>query len=208
VLGGATAAPRPRRVSRLAARWLEYGVGFDPDIIYFSGVYESTDFWSPALFRRLFAPMHKRLAEQAHAHGKKYINYITTGVDGLLEEFTGLGIDALYGWDSTPPGDVDIYRLREVLGDEMAFWGGISPTFVVERGTEEEVRADVRKHIEVLAPGGGYILSTGGSVYFAEQAGLGGVTKWDGVPEESRSYRNLMVMFEAGLEYGKYPLNL
>lgn len=48
-----------------AMAWLDYGARFRPDIIYFSGVYESTDFWSPRLFGELFAPMHKRLAERA-----------------------------------------------------------------------------------------------------------------------------------------------
>ena len=190
-----------------ALQWVDYGARFEPDIIYFSGVYESTDFWSPGLFRKLFAPMHRKLTERAHSHGTKYINYITTGIDGLTEEFKGLGIDALYGWDPVPPGDADMPKLKRVLGDEMAFWGGISPTWTVERGSEEDVRSAVRECIRILAPGGGFILCTGGSVFFEEQAGLGG-EKWDGKPEDSRAYRNLQVLFEAGLEYGEYPLKV
>jgi len=188
-----------------ALKWIDYAAQFEPDIIYHSGVYESTDFWSPGLFCRLFAPIHRKIAERAHAHGMKYINYLTTGIDALTEELKGLGIDAIYGWDSTPPGDADMCKLKRILGDEMAFWGGLSPTWVVERGTEQQIRAAVKEHISVLAPGGGYILCTGGSVFFAERAGLGG-KKWDGDPEESQTYRNLLTLFEAGLECGRYPL--
>ncbi len=192
-------------LTQWALAWIDHAARLEPDIIYYSGVYESTDFWSPTLFRRFFAPIHKSLSKRAHAHGLKYINYITTGIDGIMYELRGLGIDAIYGWDSTPPGDADIHRLRDVLGGEMAFWGGISPTFVVERATPKRVREQVRDHIAVLAPGGGYILCTGGSVFYEERAGLGGDT-WGGQPEESRAYNNLFTLFEAGLEYGRFPI--
>lgn len=188
-----------------ALKWMEYGARFGPDIAYHSGYLESTDFWSPGLFRRYFAPRQKRLADRAHALGMKYINYITTGIDALTEEFRGLGIDALYGWDSIPPGDADMARLKSVLGNEMAFWGGISPSVTVERGTPEEVRRAVKQAIEILAPGGGYILCTGGSVFFEEQAGLGGA-RWQGAPEESVAHKNLLTLFEAGLEFGVHPI--
>ena len=135
----------------------------------------------------------------------KYINYITTGIDALTEEFKGLGIDAIYGWDPVPPGDADIRKLKSVLGGEMAFWGGVSPTMTLERGSADDVKEAVRELIDGRAPGGGYILCTGGSVYFEEQAGMGGET-WKGTPEESKAYKNLMAMFETGLEYGKYPI--
>ena len=186
-------------------QWIDYGARFGADIVYYSAVYETTNFWSPTLFRNLFAPIQKKLAQRAHDHGMKYINYVITGVDGLTEEYKGLGIDALYGFDPVPPGDADMGKLKRVLGPEMALWGGLSPTWTVERGSEEDVRNAVREAIEILAPGGGFILCPGGSVYFEELAGLG-AKKWDGKPEDSRAYRNLMTLFEAGLEYGKYPL--
>ena len=189
-------------------QWIDYAAQFEPDIMYHSGVYESTDFWSPTLFRKYFAPIHRKLSERTHSYGMTYINYLTTGIDGLTEDLKGLGIDAIYGWDSTPPGDADIRKLKRVLGDEMAFWGGISPTWVVERGTEQEVREAVKAHIAALARGGGYILCTGGSVFFTEQAGLGGGRNWNGKPEESPAYRNLLTLFEAGLGYGTYPLDM
>jgi len=188
-------------------KWIDYAARFGPDIVYHSGYLESTDFWSPELFRRYFAPRQKLLAERAHAHRMKYVNYITTGLDALTEEFRGLGIDCLYGWDPVPPGDADMRRLKCVLGGEMAFWGGISPTMTVERGTEEDVRSAVREAISTMAPGGGYILCTGGSVYFEEQAGIGGA-KWQGAPESSRAYKNLLTLFRTALEYGRYPIGV
>jgi len=188
-------------------QWIDYAARFEPDIIYHSAVYESTDFWSPTLFRKLWAPIHKRFSERVHAHGMKYITFMETGIDGLTEALSSLGIDALTGFDTTPPGDSDPVKLKRILGNEMALWGGLSPTMVVERGTPEQVREAVREHIRLLAPGGGYVLSTAGSVFFTEFAGLG-AGKWNGKPEDSQSYRNLMVLFEAGREFGTYPIQL
>ncbi len=65
--------------------------------------------------------------------------------------------------------------------------------------------SDLRFDLKIFVSPGGYILCTGGSVYFEEQAGMGGET-WKGTPEESKAYKNLMAMFETGLEYGKYPI--
>ena len=42
-------------------------------------------------------------------------------------------------------------------------------------------------------------------MFFEELAGLGGST-WEGQPGQSRAYRNLITLYEAGLEYGAYPL--
>jgi hypothetical protein len=190
-----------------ALQWVDYGARFGPDITYYSGVYESADFWSPSLYLELFAPRQKALAERVHGHGMKYIHYVVTGLDALTEAYRGLGIDALYGWDPVPPGDADIRKLKRVLGGEMAFWGGLSPTWTVERGSDEDVRNTVRETIEVLAPGGGLILCPAGAVYFEGSTDLSRKS-WDGVPEESQAYRNLMTLFRAGLQYGKYPLDL
>ena len=190
-----------------ALQWIEYAATFEPDVVYHSGYLESTDFWSPELFRKYFAPRQKKLSRKAHQCGMKYINYITTGINALIDDLSGLGIDALYGWDPVPPGDADIHKLKNVLGNEMVFWGGISPTMTIERGTAGQVREAVRELIDVFASDGGYILCTGGSVYFEAQVGMGGET-WKGTPEDSRAYNNLMTLFEAGLEYGKHSLKI
>ena len=53
----------------------------------------------------------------------------------------------------------DTARLKREFGRDLCFWGAIDTQRVLPRGTPEEVRAEVRRRIADLAPGGGYILS-------------------------------------------------
>jgi uroporphyrinogen decarboxylase len=68
----------------------------------------------------------------------------------------------------------------------MAFWGAIDTHKVLPFGTPEDVRAEVKRRIEDLAPGGGYVLN---SVHNLQSE----------VPPE-----NIVAMFEAAKEFGRY----
>jgi uroporphyrinogen decarboxylase len=69
----------------------------------------------------------------------------------------------------------------------VVFWGGgVDTQEVLPRGTPQEVKDDVRRNIEALAPGGGYVFNTVHNI----QAD---------VPAE-----NLIAMWEALQEYGIY----
>jgi uroporphyrinogen decarboxylase len=71
----------------------------------------------------------------------------------------------------------------------MGFWGGIDTVRVLNHGSADDVRREVRVKIGALAPGGGYILNPTHNVQ-------------PDVPVE-----NLLTMIEAGLEYGGYPID-
>jgi uroporphyrinogen decarboxylase len=83
---------------------------------------------------------------------------------------------------------MDPVRLKSEFGNRMAFWGGIDAVNVLNGGSAEDVRREVRTKIGQLAPGGGYILNPTHNVQ-------------PDVPVE-----NLVTMIEAGLEYGWFPL--
>ena len=53
---------------------------------------------------------------------------------------------------------MDPTRLKREFGRDLCLWGGGCDTqWVLPRGTPEEVAADVKERIDVLAPGGGYV---------------------------------------------------
>jgi len=54
----------------------------------------------------------------------------------------------------------DTARLKREFGDVLTFWGGIDTQQVLPRGTPQEVKDEVRRRIDDLAPGGGYVLNT------------------------------------------------
>jgi hypothetical protein len=118
--------------------------------------YESTDFWSPGMYREFLFPILKADADLAHQTGAKLGGMMTTGTLPLVDLMAEAGLDAIMGID---PQVTDLRELKRRVDGRFALWGGINGYSTVEQGTEQEVRAEVRKAVEVLAPGGGFILS-------------------------------------------------
>ena len=58
------------------------------------------------------------------------------------------------------------------------------------RGRPEQVAAEVKEAVRVVAPCGGYVLSSGNSLVVGTQ------------------YENYLVLLAAGRDYGSYPVRL
>ena len=76
------------------------------DTLQFSGVYESTAFWSPKDFDDLFAPGVKQIADMIHQAGAKFHYFSDALIMDQLERFRDLGVDALSYLNPPPQGDV------------------------------------------------------------------------------------------------------
>ncbi len=76
----------------------------------------------------------------------------------LLEDFIEIGVDIINPVQVSAQ-DMDTKVLKEKFGDRICFWGGIDTQHVLPRGSQEEVREEVRRRIGNLAPGGGYVLA-------------------------------------------------
>ena len=61
---------------------------------------------------------------------------------------------------------------------------------LLHRGTAEEVVQDTKKHLKILGPGGGYVVSSSNSIVRTMK------------PE------NYKAMLKTTLEYGRYPINI
>ncbi len=118
--------------------------------------YENCDFFTPATWREFIFPILKADVELAHERGAKFGYLITANVMPLLDMFAELGIDAVIGVD---PDAWDLPVAKAKLAGKVCLWGGVSGHLTVEHGTEDEVREAVRQAVDVLAPGGGFILS-------------------------------------------------
>ena len=64
-----------------------------------------------------------------------------------------------------PHGDADLALMKANIGDSVCLMGGLNPTMTLERGTPAEVRREILSAIEGCANGGGFILSTAGSIW-------------------------------------------
>jgi uroporphyrinogen decarboxylase len=82
---------------------------------------------------------------------------------------------------------MDTGELKKEFGKDMCFCGGgVDTQEILPRGTPEQVRDEVKRRLDDLAPGGGYIFAAVHNI----QAD---------VPPE-----NLQAMWETMVEHGKY----
>ncbi len=148
----------------LVSQWntacLKVQIDAGVDVVIRRGWYESTDFWSPDLFREfLFEPLKQEI-EMAHEAGVYFTYVMNSEVWPLLDIFRELGFDVYSNIDPMTAG-MDLADVKRELGDHMALYGGINNFLVLEDGTPEEVRRAVVEAAEKMAPGGGYIVGPG-----------------------------------------------
>lgn len=144
---------------------------------------------SKEMYQKFIAPRHKKLFNfiRKTAQNKVHIFYHTCGaikemIPYLMEE----GVDVLNPVQVSAR-DMDTRELKKLFGNEVTFWGGgVDTQRILPRGTTAEVKQEVKKRIEDLAPGGGFVFATIHNV------------QGDVSPE------NFMAMWEALQEFGTY----
>jgi len=114
---------------------------------------------SPALYRRMIAPRQRRLFATLHAHSAAAVLYHTCGsIVQMIPDLIDMGVDAINPVQVSAAG-MDTAWLKREFGRQLCFWGGIDSHQVLPYGTQEDVRAEVRRRIDDLAGGGGYVVA-------------------------------------------------
>jgi hypothetical protein len=132
---------------------LEEGV----EVVVHSGWYETTDFFTPATYRRLVLPRLRRLVERTHAAGVRFNAIVTTSWQALAGDFADLGFDSLVGVDPVQ-GRANLAATKATLGRSMCLWGGLNSAVTLGQGTDAEIERATTLAIETLAPGGRFVL--------------------------------------------------
>jgi uroporphyrinogen-III decarboxylase len=147
------------------------------------------EFISPALYRSLYLPFHKRMNDWVHEHTTWKTFYHCCGsVYHLLPLFIEAGVDILNPVQCSA-AEMDPARLKREFGHRIVFWGGgVDTQKTLPFGTPEEVRAEVTDRLRTLAPGGGYVF---GSIHNIQAS----------TPPE-----NIVAMFDAARTVGQYPV--
>jgi hypothetical protein len=132
----------------------------EADLIVRRGWYETTEFWTPTAWRAIIAPTLKREAELVHQAGRRFGYIITSAFLPLLDDILASGVDVIIGLDPEEGKGTALPAIKQKCrAAGRALWGGVSGAVTVELGTEGETAAAVRRALEVLGPGGGFILS-------------------------------------------------
>lgn len=145
------------------------------------------------LYKEMVHPYHKELFTFIKDTAKKngapetYLFYHTCGaMRPFAELLREEGVDILNPVQVSA-ANMDTKMLKRELGDMFTFWGGgVDTQVVLPSGTPQQVKDEVRRRIDDLAPGGGFVFAAVHNVQ-------------SDVPPE-----NYMAMWETLQEYGKY----
>jgi uroporphyrinogen decarboxylase len=145
---------------------------------------------NPDMYREIFLPYHKRLftfVRENYPH-----IYVMLHCDGSVYDLLPDMIDAgmqVFNPLQTDCAGMDPAHIKREFGDKISFWGGACDTHAtLAFGTPTQVREDVRRRMQILAPGGGFVFNQIHNV-------LGDVR-----PE------NVLAMIKAAHDFGKYPI--
>jgi len=142
-------------------------------------------FMAPQTYRSLFKKHHAALCSYVHRHSQMRTFLHSCGsIHALLPDLIEAGFDIINPVQ-TGCYQMEPERLKKDFGNDITFWGGGCDTrHVLNRGTVQEVKDDVKRRIDILAPGGGFVFNTIHNIL-------------SDVPPE-----NIVAMFEAVEEFG------
>jgi uroporphyrinogen decarboxylase len=134
------------------------------DVVTYADDYgtQESQLISPAMFRSLLKPRVRQvlaLQAQLAPHARRFF-HSDGNVRPLIPDFLEIGVQILNPVHIRARG-MEPVALKHDFGQDLAFWGGgVDTQGVLPNGTPEQVKEDVRRNIEALAPGGGYVFNT------------------------------------------------
>ncbi len=146
--------------------------------------------FNPQIWRELFMPKYKiSIAKiKKKAPQAKILLHCDGAIRKFLPDIIEAGFEILNPIEGHLRG-MDPVELKRDFGKDLVFQGGVDVKNVLNNGTIEDVRREVRLRIEQMGEGGGYILAPAHN--FSND-----------IPLE-----NMLEFFRSGQELGKYPLH-
>ena len=143
--------------------------------------------FSPETYRTLVKPLHAQLFEFIRSRTRARVFLHSCGaIRPLIPDLIEIGVDVLNPVQVSASG-MESDALKRDFGRDLVFWGGgVDSQRVLGSGTPDEVRADVRRRIADLKPGGGFVFAAVHDIQ-------------PNVPPE-----NIMAMWETLEEHGRY----
>ncbi|NDJ75570.1 MAG: uroporphyrinogen decarboxylase [Chloroflexi bacterium] len=160
------------------------------DVVTYADDYgtQQSQLISPRMFRKQLKARIQTLfacIKDLAPHVKQFF-HSCGNVRPLIPDYIEIGTDILNPVHIRAAG-MEPVALKQEFGRDVVFWGGgVDTQGALPSGTPEQVKDDVRRNIEALAPGGGYVFNTVHNI----QAD---------VPPE-----NIVAMWETLQEYGVY----
>ncbi len=115
---------------------------------------------SPRMYRCLIKPHHKCILDFINAHTQAKVFFQSCGaIRPLIPNLIEIGVEILNPLQFNAQG-MDGASLKQEFRRDIVLWGGgVETQYVLGGGTPQQVRDDVQRQLEILAPGGGYVFA-------------------------------------------------
>ncbi len=138
-------------------------VGVDYVWTFDDMAYKTAPMFSPKTLRQIFMPHLRSVADAIKGEGFPWIFHSDGNLMRILDDLLTLGMDGLHPLE---PGAMDIEAIKRNYGDRLCLIGNIDLHYTLTRGTPAEVEDEVRRRIEIVGKGGGYMISSANSITF------------------------------------------
>jgi uroporphyrinogen decarboxylase len=119
--------------------------------------HKTAPFMSPGVFRDLFLPRMRRVAEAIRL---PWILHCDGNLRPIWDDLLSLGMNALH---PVEPEAMDIFALKREMAGRLTLCGNFDIN-ILALGTAEQTRREVLRKMTALAPGGGYVAASSTSI--------------------------------------------
>lgn len=143
---------------------------------------------SPEEYRKYIKPRQRILFDfiKKKAPNAKLLFHSCGSIYQIIPDLIELGVDIINPVQVSA-AFMDTKRLKREFGKDITFWGGgIDTQNILPKGKSQEVRDEVKRRIDDLAPGGGFVFATVHNI------------------QEDVPIENIIALFESIKDYGSY----
>ena len=150
---------------------------------------QSGCFYGPSTFRRVFKPrIGKLISHLKSKTGARCAYHCCGSVYWAVGDLIDVGVDILHPLQPNAKDNEDTARIKREFGHRITFHGGTNNQGLFHRSAAE-LSVDTLGRISDLAPGGGYIFSSGHNIQATTPPG------------------NIVELFQLARVFGTYPID-
>ncbi|HEY0866134.1 MAG TPA: uroporphyrinogen decarboxylase family protein [Fimbriimonas sp.] len=151
--------------------------------------YATPPYLPPSFFDRFVRDQVRDEVDLIHSFGRKARFHCHGRIGQVIDSIAASGADALDPCEAPPSGDIDLAEVKARLGGRMCLFGNLQLR-LLESGTTDQVRREVRRCMDAAKGGGGYVIMPTAAPI--------------NVPLSPQTEENYLAFFEAAHEYGSY----
>ena len=186
---------KPQFIHSIMAEYLKVNIEFvkrfaevGADIIFYYDDLGMKDrsIFSLNHFKEFILPYYKKLYQECQKRNIFIVQHSCGYIDEFLPCMAKAGLNCIEALE--PAAGVDLKYLKQTLGDKIAFMGGMDSSRVLNFGTIDEIKDEVKRCILSAGKGGGYFAGPSHNIL-------------------NPSWNNVIAFRDALQKYRKYPIN-